>query len=89
MVNFCANCGKFLGGCATTKKKSGKKYYYYKCESCKTTYKEYEIENLLLVLMLELVKQDELINDYYTPFIKSKLDNRQADYEKEIRNLDK
>ena len=28
----CANCGKFLGGCATTKKKSGKKYYYYKCE---------------------------------------------------------
>lgn len=89
MVNFCANCGKFLGGCATTKKKSEKKYYYYKCESCKTTYKEYEIENLLLVLMLELVKQDELINDYYTPFIKSKLDNRQADYEKEIRNLDK
>ena len=85
----CANCGKFLGGCATTKKKSGKKYYYYKCESCKTTYKEYEIENLLLGLMLELVKQDELINDYYTPFIKSKLDNKQADYEKEIKNLDK
>ena len=49
----CANCGKFLGGCATTKKKSGKKYYYYKCESCKTTYKEYEIESLLLGLMLE------------------------------------
>ena len=85
----CANCGKFLGGCATTKKKSGKKYYYYKCESCKTTYKEYEIESLLLGLMLELVKQDELINDYYTPFIKSKLDNKQADYEKEIRSLDK
>lgn len=85
----CANCGKFLGGCATTKKKSGKKYYYYKCESCKTTYKEYEIESLLLGLMLELVKQDELINDYYTPFIKSKLDNKQADYEKEIKNLDK
>ena len=39
--------------------------------------------------MIELVKQDELINDYYTPFIKSKLDNKQADYEKEIKNLDK
>ena len=85
----CSNCGRFLGGCATTKKKSGKKYYYYKCESCKTTYKEYEIESLLLGLMLELVKQDELINDYYTPFIKSKLDNKQVDYEKEIKNLDK
>ncbi len=30
----CANCGKFLGGCATTKKKSGKKYYYYGFAFC-------------------------------------------------------
>ena len=85
----CSNCGRFLGGSATTKKKSGKKYYYYKCDSCKTTYKEHEIENLLLGLILELVKQDALINDYYTPFIKSKLDGKQEDYEKEIKNLDK
>ena len=57
--------------------------------SIKEIAQKYEIESLLLGLMLELVKQDELINDYYTPFIKSKLDNKQADYEKEIKNLDK
>ena len=84
----CSKCGCFLGGSATTKK-NGAKYYYYKCEKCKTYFSEVDIEKQLKYFLIELNKQDELINDYYTPFIKSKLDNKQIDYEKEIKDLDK
>lgn len=84
----CSKCGKFLGGCATTKK-NGTKYYYYKCEKCKTYFSEADIEERLKGFLIELNKQDELINNYYTPFIKSKLDSKQIDYEKDIKELDK
>lgn len=84
----CSKCGKFLGGCATTKK-NGTKYYYYKCEKCKTYFSEADIEERLKCFLIELNKQDELINNYYTPFIKSKLDSKQIDYEKDIKELDK
>ena len=84
----CSNCGRFLGGSATTKK-NGNKYYYYKCEHCKTSFKENDIEQNLLSTFIELTKTDELINNYYTPFIKSKFDNKELDYEKQIKELDK
>ena len=84
----CSICGRFLGGSATTKK-NGNKYYYYKCEHCKTYFSEIEIEENLKAFLIELNKQDELINDYYTPFIKSKLENKEINYEKEIKELDK
>ena len=84
----CSKCGRFLGGSATTKK-NGNKYYYYKCEHCKTSFKEQEIEENMLGSIIELTKTDELINDYYTPFIKSKFDNKQIDYDKQIKDLDK
>jgi len=74
----CSNCGNFLGGHATTKT-NGKKYYYYKID----------IEKELKAFMLELAKQDDLINNYYTPFIKSKLEDKTEDYKKEIKDLDK
>jgi hypothetical protein len=38
--------------------------------------------------MLELAKQDDLINNYYTPFIKSKLEDKTEDYKKEIKDLE-
>lgn len=31
-------------------------------------------------MLIKLNKQDELIKDYYLPFIKSKLYNKQIDY---------
>ena len=83
----CSKCGSFLGGHASIK--NNKKYYYYKCEHCKTYFSEIEIEEQLKAFLIDLNKQDELINDYYTPFIKSKLDNKQVDYEKELSELDK
>lgn len=42
-----------------------------------------------MACLLELVKTDMLVNNYYTPFIKSKLDNKDINYEKELRELDK
>lgn len=84
----CSKCGCFLGGSATTKP-NGKKYYYYKCEHCKTYFNESDIETSLFVLMNELVKEDELLNNYYTPFIKYKLENNQIDFDKQIKELDK
>ena len=85
----CFNCGCFLGGKATTKQKTGKKYYYYQCKKCKTNYKEVDILELLAMQIVDLVKLDDLMNNYYTPFIKSKLDNKEIDYEKQIKELDK
>lgn len=84
----CSKCGNFLGGHATTKT-NGKKYYYYKCNTCKTYFNEIDIEKKLKAFMLELAKQDDLINNYYTPFIKSKLEDKTEDYKKEIKDLDK
>lgn len=84
----CSKCGNFLGGHATTKT-NGKKYYYYKCNTCKTYFNEIDIEKELKAFMLKLAKQDDLINNYYTPFIKSKLEDKTEDYKKEIKDLDK
>ena len=84
----CSKCGNFLGGHATAKT-NGKKYYYYKCNTCKTYFNEIDIEKELKAFMLELAKQDDLINNYYTPFIKSKLEDKTEDYKKEIKDLDK
>lgn len=84
----CSKCGNFLGGHATTKT-NGKKYYYYKCNTCKTYFNEIDIEKELKAFMLELAKQDDLINNYYTPFIKSKLEDKTEGYKKEIKELDK
>lgn len=84
----CSKCGRFLGGSATTKK-NGKKYYYYKCEHCKISFKEVDIEKQLLATFIELTKTDELINNYYTPFIKSKFDNKEINYNKQIKDFNK
>ena len=84
----CSRCGTILGGCAT-KKKSGKKYYYYKCEHCNIYYIEDIIEEKLIDNLILLQKHEELLNNYYTPFIKSKLDNSITEYQNELNDLDK
>ena len=84
----CNKCGCFLGG-ATTTKKNGNKYYYYKCEKCGTYFKEDTIEEELLDTFIKLQEKESLLDDYYTPFIKSKLEDHTDDYKKEISELDK
>ena len=84
----CHNCNCFLGGKATTKK-SGKKYFYYKCEHCKINIKEETIENELLKTINSLIEYDDLVNNYFTPFVKSKFEIDKNDYKKDLKDLDK
>ena len=44
---------------------------------------------MILLELLALVYIDDLFNDYYTPFIKSKFDYNKIDYKKELKELDK
>lgn len=83
----CPKCGNYFGGKASVK--NGKKYYYYKCTHCKINLKEELVEDYLLMALLFLMKIDNLFNNYYAPFIKSKLDFEKVDYDKEIKELDK
>lgn len=85
----CHNCNCYLGGTATTKSKTKKKYYYYKCKSCGAYIKESLVEDYLLTTILSILKFDELMNNYYTPFIKSKMELDKVDYKKELKELDK
>ena len=85
----CSKCGAFLAGVATTKQTTKKKYYYYKCKDCKTIYNENNLEDSLTDILFDIQKQDELIDKYYTPFIKSKYNNKELNYAKEIKELDK
>jgi len=84
----CHNCNCFLGGKATTKK-SGKKYFYYKCEHCKINIKEETIENELLKTINSLIEYDDLVNNYFTPFVRSKFEIDKNDYKKDLKDLDK
>ena len=84
----CAKCGCFLGGTATTKK-NGVKYYYYKCNNCKTNYNEKEIEKAFLEIMIDINNKNDLMEDYYTPFLKSKTSEKKEDFDKLLKELDK
>ena len=84
----CSKCGNFLGGCATTKK-SGKTYYYYKCSNCKDNYSEEKVLKELRTLMICLTEEQYMLDNYYTPFVKAKFDDRTEEYEKEIKRLEK
>ncbi len=85
----CPTCGNYFGGKASIKKKTGKKYYYYKCNTCKTNLTENHVEFSLLACISKIMEMHELINDYYTPFIKSKFDLEKIDNKKELKELDK
>lgn len=85
----CSTCGCYYGGKASTKRKRNKKYYYYKCSHCKTNLKEEQVEEELINYILAILQIDELLNNYYTPFIKSKMELDKVDYQKQLKELDK
>ena len=47
------------------------------------------MQDKLLTTLYDIYINNELINNYYTPFIKYKLNNKEINYEKEIKELDK
>ena len=82
----CPKCGRILGGKATTKK-NGNSYYYYYCNDCKINIKEHSIEVEFDEFMDSIVEYDSIVNQYFLPMIKQKIENPKDELLKEIAML--
>lgn len=81
----CPKCKRILGGKATTKK-NGNSYYYYYCHNCKISFKESEIEKTIDEYMDSIVEYDSIVNQYFLPMIKQKIENPKEKLEKELKS---
>lgn len=81
----CPKCKNILGGKAT-KKKNGNIYYYYYCNDCKINFKESEVEKTIDEYMDSIVEYDSIVNQYFLPMIKQKLENPKEEIEKELNS---
>ena len=81
----CPKCKRILGGKATTKK-NGNSYYYYYCHDCKISFKESEIEQTIDEYMDSIVEYDSIVNQYFLPMIKQKIENPKEELEKELKS---
>ncbi len=82
----CPKCGRILGGNAT-RKKNGKVYYYYQCNICKITIKETKIEDAVKTLLADILEYDNVVNEFFLPVLKSKIDNPKEELSKELKIL--
>ena len=82
----CPKCGRILGGNAT-RKKNGKIYYYYQCNTCKITIKENKIEDAVKTLLADILEYDNVVNEFFLPVLKSKIDNPKEELSKELKKL--
>lgn len=83
----CPKCGRILAGGASHKIKSDKWYFYYRCENCKNNIHEDKIENKIKVLLADILEYDNVVNEFFLPVLKSKVDNPKEKLEKELKNL--
>ena len=83
----CPKCGRILAGGASHKLKSDKWYFYYRCEDCKNNIKEEVIENSVKTLLADILEYDNVVNEFFLPVLKSKLDNPKEQLEKELKSL--
>ncbi|HPF82991.1 MAG TPA: recombinase family protein [Bacilli bacterium] len=81
----CPKCSRILGGKATTKK-NGNSYYYYYCNDCKINIKEKAIEKHVDEFMDSIVEYDSIVNQYFLPMIKQKIENPKEEIEKELKS---
>lgn len=82
----CPTCGRIMGGKAT-QKPNGKSYYYYQCHDCKNNLKEADIEEQIITILNEILEYDGVVNNFFLPLIKNKLNYYNVDLEKELINL--
>ena len=83
----CPKCGRILAGGSSHKIKSGKWYFYYRCENCKNNIHEDKIEDKIKVLLADILEYDNVVNEFFLPVLKSKVDNPKEQLEKELKNL--
>src|SRR5574344_2261982 len=81
----CPKCSRILGGKATTKK-NGNSYYYYYCNDCKINIKEKTIEKHVDEFMDSIVEYDSIVNQYFLPTIKQKIENPKEEIEKSLKS---
>ena len=80
----CPKCSRILGGKATTKK-NGNSYFYYYCNDCKLTIKENSVETFISEFIDDIVDYDSVVNQFFLPMIKQKVENPKEDIEEEIK----
>lgn len=83
----CTKCGRILAGGASHKLKSDKWYFYYRCEDCKNNIKEEVIENSVKILLADILEYDNVVNEFFLPVLKSKLNDPKVELEKELKSL--
>lgn len=69
------------------KLKSDKWYFYYRCEDCKNNIKEEVIENSVKTLLADILEYDNVVNEFFLPVLKSKLNDPKVELEKELKSL--
>ena len=79
----CPKCKRILGGKATTKK-NGNSYFYYYCNDCKISIKESVIENHLCNFIDEIIEYDSVVNQFFLPMIKQKIENPKEELQKQL-----
>jgi len=83
----CPKCGRILAGGATHKIKADKWYFYYRCEDCKNNIKEETIEKSVKKLLSDILEYDNVVNEFFLPVLKSKINNPKEQLEKELKSL--
>jgi len=81
----CPKCNRILGGKAS-KKKTGVTYYYYYCLDCKDHFKEDIIEEALKYMLKDILEYDSVVNDFFLPVLKNKINNPKEQLQKELFN---
>ena len=84
----CPKCGRILGGRATHKIKADKWYHYYGCENCKNNSKEYEVEESIKHILNDIFEYDMIVNEFFLPVLKKKMELFDIDFNKEISLLE-
>ena len=83
----CPKCGRILAGGASHKIKADKWYFYYRCENCKNNIHETKIEERIKTLLADILEYDNVVNEFFLPVLKSKINNPRNELEKELKNL--
>ena len=83
----CPKCGRILAGGASHKIKSDKWYFYYRCENCKNNIHEDKIEEKIKTLLADILEYDNVVNEFFLPVLKSKVNNPKEQIEKELKSL--
>ena len=83
----CPKCGRILAGGASHKIKFDKWYFYYRCGNCKSNIHEDKIEDKIKVLLADILEYDNVVNEFFLPVLKSKIDNPKEQLEKELKSL--